>query len=136
VNALDGLQRAGVEQVAVVADAVQRTSCTMHCGKGAPAAAIAIDTRIQGPVVIDQSPRLECIVRGPAVIGAGARLGDAHIGPYTGIDADVVPEGAEIEHSIVLPAPSICHVGTRLEASVVGPLGRGFRDFRLPNACA
>jgi glucose-1-phosphate thymidylyltransferase len=46
----------------------------------------------------------------------------------------VVVEGAEIEHSVVLPGASISHLGGRLEASVIGPKSRVFRDFRLPRA--
>jgi glucose-1-phosphate thymidylyltransferase len=43
-------------------------------------------------------------------------------------------EGAEIEHSVVLSGASISHLGGRLEASVIGPKSRVFRDFRLPRA--
>jgi hypothetical protein len=46
----------------------------------------------------------------------------------------VVIENAEVEHSIILPGASIRHLGGRLEASVVGPRARIFRDFRLPRA--
>jgi glucose-1-phosphate thymidylyltransferase len=94
-----------------------------------------IDSRIQGNVSIHPTARLESsIVRGPAVIGAGVRLRDAYVGPYTSIGNDVVIEGAEVEHSIVMPEASIRHLGGRLEASVVGPHARVFRDFRLPRA--
>ena len=94
-----------------------------------------IDSRIQGAVTIHPSARLESsIVRGPAVIGAGVRLRDAYVGPYTSIGHDVVIEGAEVEHSIVMPEATIRHLGGRLEASVVGPRARVGRDFRLPRA--
>ena len=94
-----------------------------------------IDTRIEGVVSIDPSARLEStIVRGPAIIGARAQLHDAYIGPYTSIGDDVVIEGAEVEHSIILPGASIRHLAGRLEASIVGPRARVFRDFRLPRA--
>jgi glucose-1-phosphate thymidylyltransferase len=73
-------------------------------------------------------------VRGPAVIAAGAHLRQAYVGPYTSIGEDVLIEGAEIEHSIILAGASITHLGGRLEASVVGPRARVFRDFRLPKA--
>jgi glucose-1-phosphate thymidylyltransferase len=100
-----------------------------------PLRAHLVDTQIQGAVSIHPTARLESsIVRGPAIIAAGARLHDAYIGPYTAIGAEVLVEGAEIEHSIVLPGASICHLGGRLKASVVGPRARVFRDFRLPKA--
>jgi glucose-1-phosphate thymidylyltransferase len=94
-----------------------------------------IDSRIQGAVSIHPSARVESsIVRGPVVVGPGVRLRDAYVGPYTSIGHDVVIEGAEVEHSIVMPDASIRHLGGRLEASVVGPQARVFRDFRLPRA--
>jgi glucose-1-phosphate thymidylyltransferase len=101
----------------------------------APPRGEIIDSRIQGAVSIHPTARLESsIVRGPAVIGAGVRLRDAYVGPYTSIGNDVVIEGAEVEHSIVMPEASIRHLDGRLEASVVGPGARVFRDFRLPRA--
>jgi glucose-1-phosphate thymidylyltransferase len=94
-----------------------------------------VDSRIQGAVSIHPTARLESsIVRGPAIIGAGVRLRDAYVGPYTSIGNDVVIEGAEVEHSIVMPEATIRHLGGRLEASVVGPRARVCRDFRLPRA--
>lgn len=97
--------------------------------------ALLVDSRVQGRVSIDPSARLESsIVRGPAVIGPGATLRDAYLGPYTSIGRDVIVEGAEVENSIVLSGASIRHLGGRLEASVVGPRARIFRDFRLPKA--
>ena len=74
------------------------------------------------------------VVRGPAILGPRARLIDSYVGPYTSIGPDVVVEGAEIEHSVVLSGASIRHLGGRLEASVVGPHAKIFRDFRLPRA--
>jgi glucose-1-phosphate thymidylyltransferase len=93
------------------------------------------DSKIQGAVIVHPEARItSSLVRGPAVIGARARLRDAYVGPYTSIGDDVVVEGAEIEHSVVLPGASISHLGGRLEASVIGPKSRVFRDFRLPRA--
>jgi glucose-1-phosphate thymidylyltransferase len=94
-----------------------------------------IDSKIQGAVVVHPEARIRSsVVRGPAIIGARARLRDAYVGPYTSIGDEVVIEGAEIEHSVVLPGASISHLGGRLEASVIGPKSRVFRDFRLPRA--
>jgi glucose-1-phosphate thymidylyltransferase len=93
------------------------------------------DSRIQGAVIIHPDARISSsVIRGPAIIGTGVRLRDAYVGPYTSIGDDVVIEGAEIEHSVVLPGASISHLGGRLEASVIGPKSRVFRDFRLPRA--
>jgi glucose-1-phosphate thymidylyltransferase len=94
-----------------------------------------VSSSIQGAVMIHPEARIgSSVVRGPAIIGARARLRDAYVGPYTSIGEDVVLEGAEIEHSVILPGASISHLGGRLEDSVIGPKARVFRDFRLPRA--
>ena len=62
-----------------------------------------IDSKVEGRVVIAAGARARALeVRGPAIIGAGARIVDAYIGPYTAIDADVTIERSEVEHSILL----------------------------------
>jgi glucose-1-phosphate thymidylyltransferase len=93
------------------------------------------NSTIQGGVIVHPDAKVKSsVVRGPVIIGARARVRDAYIGPYTSIGEDVLIEGAEIEHSVVLPGASIRHLGGRLEASVIGPRSRVFRDFRLPRA--
>lgn len=94
-----------------------------------------VDSRVQGRVSIGPGAVLEStVVRGPAVIGSRARLRHAYVGPYTSIGDEVEIEGAEIEHSIVLPGAEIRNLGGRLEASVVGRGAKLFRDFALPRA--
>ena len=67
--------------------------------------------------MVHPTARLEnSLVRGPAIIGPRARLRDAYVGPYTSIGADVVMEGAEIEHSIVFSGAELRYVGARLES--------------------
>src|SRR4051795_4762516 len=45
-----------------------------------------VDSQCDGRVVVERGARLErCTVRGPAIIGAGARLVDCYVGPYTAI---------------------------------------------------
>jgi glucose-1-phosphate thymidylyltransferase len=90
---------------------------------------------LEGPVEADPTVRLtSTTVRGPVIIGPRAEIRDSYIGPYTSIAADVRIENAEVENSVVLEGASIQHLGGRLEASVVGPRARIFRDFRLPRA--
>jgi glucose-1-phosphate thymidylyltransferase len=80
-----------------------------------------IDSKIEGRVVVAPGARLErSTVRGPAVIGAGSRIVDSYIGPYTSIGDDVVIESSEIEHSIILSGCRLENLGTRLEASLLG----------------
>ena len=94
-----------------------------------------VGSDIQGGVVVHPTARIESsVVRGPAIIGEGAQLRQAYVGPYTSLGAHVMLEGAELENSIVLPEASITHLGGRLEASVVGSRARISRDFRLPRA--
>ena len=92
-------------------------------------------SEVQGRVVVHPSAWIErSLIRGPAIIGAGTRIIDAYVGPYTSIGANVVVEGAEIEHSIVLSGAELRFIGTRLEASVIGEGARVTRRFHTPNA--
>jgi glucose-1-phosphate thymidylyltransferase len=79
------------------------------------------ETRVEGRVVIEHGAKLErSLVRGPAVIGAGARIIDSYVGPYTSIDRDVEIVGSEVEHSILLAGASVRDLDTRIEASLLG----------------
>jgi glucose-1-phosphate thymidylyltransferase len=78
-------------------------------------------SRVEGRVVIEKGAKLErTVVRGPAIIGAGAQISDSYIGPYTAIDRDVLITGSEVEHSIVLSGSSIRDLHARMEASLLG----------------
>jgi glucose-1-phosphate thymidylyltransferase len=91
--------------------------------------------RIEGRVRIhDRASVTDSVLVGPVIIGPGARISDAYIGPFTAIGAGAHIEGAEIEPSIISAGASISHVGTRLTASVIGQNARLFRDFSLPRA--
>src|SRR5215210_2567074 len=94
-----------------------------------------IDTRVEGRVVIEAGARLErSTVRGPAVIGAGSRLVDAYIGPYTAIGENVTIERAELEYSIVLSGSSVRDLEGRIEASLIGRNVAIRRSPALPKA--
>jgi glucose-1-phosphate thymidylyltransferase len=80
-----------------------------------------IDSRVEGRVVLEPGAVLErSTVRGPAVIGRGARITDAYIGPYTAIGEDVTIDNAELEYSIVLAGSSVRDLPARIEASLIG----------------
>src|SRR3954452_19621698 len=80
-----------------------------------------VDSQIEGRVVIEPGAVLErSTVRGPAIIGAGARLLDAYIGPYTAIGRHCSIESAEIEHSILLEGSAVRGLGGRMESSLLG----------------
>ena len=67
---------------------------------------------------------IDSIVRGPAIIGAGTRLVDTYVGPYTSIAADCELVDAEIEHSVVLERSRIIGVH-RIQRLAARPRGRG-----------
>jgi glucose-1-phosphate thymidylyltransferase len=91
--------------------------------------------RIEGRVSVHPTAVVErATVRGPAIIGAGASVVDSFVGPYTAIGDRVELDGAEVENSILSPGVRVRHVGTRIEASVIGPDATIERDFGLPAA--
>jgi glucose-1-phosphate thymidylyltransferase len=90
-------------------------------------------SRIEGKVVVEPGASLvRSVVRGPAVIGAGAVVEDAYIGPYTSIGGDVTVCRSEIEHSIVLAGSVVEDLGTRMEASLLGRNVKLTRSDGLP----
>jgi glucose-1-phosphate thymidylyltransferase len=102
-----------------------------------------IETRLDGE--IDDASRIEgrvsvaagaevvgSTIRGPAVIGAGARIDHAYVGPYTSIGENVKICRSEIEHSIVLTGSAVEDLGTRMEASLLGREVKLSRSQGLP----
>ena len=72
-------------------------------------------------VIVEAGARLErTTVRGPAIIGAGARLSDCYVGPYTAIGEGCVIEQSEVEHSILLAGCSVRKLDGRMESSLLG----------------
>jgi glucose-1-phosphate thymidylyltransferase len=87
-------------------------------------------SRVEGKVVIEPGAVIErSVVRGPAIIGANARIVQAYVGPFTSIMNDVRIEDAEIEHSIVLEGSVITALANRVEDSLIG---KNVRIYRLP----
>ncbi|MDP2710773.1 MAG: glucose-1-phosphate thymidylyltransferase [Solirubrobacteraceae bacterium] len=94
-----------------------------------------VDAQCDGRVIVEQGAVLErTTVRGPAVIGAGARLTDAYIGPYTSIGEDCVITGAEVEHSILLAGSKVANLAGRMESSLLGRNVTISRSERQPRA--
>ena len=94
-----------------------------------------VDAQVDGRVVVEPGARLErAAVRGPAVIGAGAVVRDAYIGPYTAVGPGCLIEFAEVEHSILLEGSSVTHLDGRMESSLLGKDVRIFRGARQPRA--
>ena len=94
-----------------------------------------VDSQVDGRVVIEPGARLErSAVRGPAIIGAGARLTDCYVGPYTAVGERCVISNAEVEHSILLAGAEICDLEGRVESSLLGRNVKIGRDQRQPRA--
>src|SRR6476620_1083025 len=78
-------------------------------------------SKVEGRVVIAPGAKLvRAVVRGPAVIGAGAVIEDAFIGPYTSIGDDVPVRRSEVENSFVISGSAVEDIGNRMEASLLG----------------
>jgi len=84
-------------------------------------AGIDADSRVEGKVVIEEGARLlRSTVRGPAIIGAGAEVRDAFVGPYTAIGPDCLIDRCEIENSIVLEGSRLERIPVRIADSLIG----------------
>jgi glucose-1-phosphate thymidylyltransferase len=78
-------------------------------------------SRVEGKVVIEPGAIIErSVIRGPAIIGARARIAHAYVGPFTAIMNDVDLRDSEVEHSIVLEGSQIHDLGTRVADSLIG----------------
>ncbi len=94
-----------------------------------------VDSQVDGRVVIERGARLErSKVRGPAIVGAGARLSDCYIGPYTAIGEDCTISRSEVEHSILLAGCTVCDLDGRMESSLLGRNVTVRRGERQPRA--
>ncbi|MBM63951.1 MAG: glucose-1-phosphate thymidylyltransferase [Acidobacteria bacterium] len=87
-------------------------------------------SRVEGKVVIEAGAQLtDSVVRGPAIIGANAKIEHAYIGPFTSIMNNVEIRGSEIEHSIVLEGSILSDLANRVIDSLIG---RNVRIIRQP----
>jgi glucose-1-phosphate thymidylyltransferase len=92
------------------------------------------DSRVDGRVVIEPGATLvNSHVRGPAIIGAGTRLQDTYVGPFTAIAPDCELVHCEIEHSVVLERTRIIGV-PRLTDSLIGRDTEVRRSEQRPRA--
>lgn len=88
------------------------------------------DSELQGRVQVERGAKVvRSQIRGPAIVGANARVVDSFIGPFTAIGADCIVESSEVDHSILLTGARVTGVG-RLTDSI---LGRGAEVVRDPS---
>ncbi|HEX7778807.1 MAG TPA: glucose-1-phosphate thymidylyltransferase, partial [Vicinamibacterales bacterium] len=93
------------------------------------------DSELTGRVVVETEARIVgSVVRGPAIIGHGAVIENAYIGPFTAIGDGVTVCGSEVEHSIILEGSTVTDVGARLESSLLGRGARVYRAATKPRA--
>jgi glucose-1-phosphate thymidylyltransferase len=93
------------------------------------------ESRVEGKVVIEKGAVIErSVIRGPAIIGRGARIVHAYVGPFTSIGNDVEIKDTEIEHSIVLEGSSLRDLANRVIDSLIGRNVRIWREPVKPSA--
>lgn len=96
---------------------------------------VADECRIEGKVIIEAGAVVRrSVIRGPAIIGSGATIEQAYIGPYTSIMNAVEIRGAEVEHSIVLEGSTITNIEHRVVDSLIGKNVRIHREPVKPSA--
>ena len=96
---------------------------------------VSADSNIEGKVVVEPGAVIqESVIRGPAVIGAHARIEQAYVGPFTSIMNNVQIRGSEIEHSIVLEGSVISDLANRVVDSLIGKNVRIYRQPVKPSA--
>jgi glucose-1-phosphate thymidylyltransferase len=93
------------------------------------------ESRVEGKVVIEPGAVIErSVVRGPAIIGRGARIIHGYVGPFTSIGADVEIRDTEIEHSIVLEGCCLRDLANRVIDSLLGKNVKIYREPVKPSA--
>ncbi|MEZ4518258.1 MAG: glucose-1-phosphate thymidylyltransferase [Chloroflexota bacterium] len=93
------------------------------------------DSQVDRRVTVQRGAEvINSIVRGPTIIGEGARIINSYVGPYTSIDHHVHVENSEIEHSMVLDNSHISDIETRIQDSLIGRKVRITRSPIKPKA--
>jgi glucose-1-phosphate thymidylyltransferase len=91
-------------------------------------------SRIEGRVVLQAGCQVvNSTIRGPAIVGEGARVVDSYIGPFTAVARDCEIVHSEIENSVVLEHSRIVEAG-RLVDSLIGRHVEVTRSGERPRA--
>jgi glucose-1-phosphate thymidylyltransferase len=92
------------------------------------------DSRLVGRVRVEAGAEVvRSTIRGPVVIGAGARIVDSYVGPFSSIDVDCEVLGSEIEHSVLLAGARVEGV-RRIDESLIGRRARVVCSDAQPRA--
>jgi glucose-1-phosphate thymidylyltransferase len=90
-------------------------------------------SEVTGNVIVDPGASVErSVIRGPAVIGAGTKVNNSYVGPYTSIGESCLVQDAEVEYAIVLRDSTIRGV-SRLTYSLIGRNVEVTRAAGVPN---
>ena len=93
------------------------------------------DSELLGKVVVEAGARIvRSTVRGPAIVGKGAVIENAYVGPFTSIGDGVIVRESEVEHSILLEGARIVDVGGRIESSLIGRNAAIYRTQTKPRS--
>jgi glucose-1-phosphate thymidylyltransferase len=88
---------------------------------GNAAGKIEDGSRIEGRVELGEGVELvDSLVRGPVIIGAGARIENAFVGPYTSIGERCQIVRCEVENSIILADSELRDIPLRIDGSLIG----------------
>ena len=89
---------------------------------------------IEGRVVVEAGAEVvNSRILGPAIIGAGTRVHNSYVGPFSSIAGDCEIVDSELEHSVVLANSRIVDV-PRLTDSLIGRNVEVIRSERRPRA--
>jgi len=93
------------------------------------------DSEIVGKVVLEPGCEVRgSVIRGPAIIGKGAKIVNSYIGSFTSISDNTQIIGSEIEHSVILANCYLENIGYRIEDSLIGRNVRIGRSDAKPKA--
>jgi glucose-1-phosphate thymidylyltransferase len=93
------------------------------------------DSEFHGHVHLDDGVEVKnSVLRGPCIIGAGSRIVNSYIGPFTSIGPESVIENSEVENSIILANCTIRDIGSRLDGCLLGRNVRVSKGQKLPRS--
>jgi len=113
-----------------IEDILEANRLILETIKGSVEGTVDEASQVSGEVIIEKESVIRSsIIRGPAIIGAGATIIDSYIGPFTSIQKKCRIIRTEIEHSIVLEGSEIVDIGSRIDQSLIG---REVRIYKCP----
>lgn len=97
--------------------------------------AVDAESRLHGKVRVEAGAMVRgSVIRGPAIIGAGATIENGYVGPFTSIGENVLIRNSEVEYSIILEGSSVCDLSSRMECSLIGRGVEVFRNLHHPRS--